>query len=134
MESYRQRQRSFSSFMPSSMMLMHYSRLACEFLSPLPRFLPLSVSLPFSFPPSFFLHPSLLPSPSLPPSLPPPLSPFSLVDYTASSCLCSRLSVLVKYHKLYAVNMKVICDLIRQIKEYRTMLSSTTAQDQWVRS
>ena len=104
------------------MMLMHCSRLVCELISLSSPLSLLFLSLPLSLPPSLPL--------SLSPSLPLPVDN----TCTASPCLCSRLSVLVKYHKLYAVNMKVICDLIRQIKEYRTMLSSIAAQDQWVRS
>ena len=113
-ESCHQRRRNYWSFMLCSMMSMPCSRLVCKLIS-------LSLSL------SLFLFPSPL---------------ISVCIYMIIHVLCSlyiththtisRLSVLVKYHKLYAVNMKAICDLIRKIKEYRVMLSSTTAQDEWV--
>jgi hypothetical protein len=41
----------------------------------------------------------------------------------------SRLSPLVKYHKLYGVNMKAIYDLIHKLKEFRTDFSTL---DDWV--
>ena len=47
---------------------------------------------------------------------------------------CSRLSVLVKYHKLYAVNMAAICDLIRRIKDQVAIIDTNPpmAHEYWV--
>ena len=47
---------------------------------------------------------------------------------------CSRLSVLVKYHKLYAVNMAAICDLIRRIKQQVAIIDTNPpmAHEYWV--
>ena len=44
----------------------------------------------------------------------------------------SYLSVLVKYHKLYTVNMKAICDLIHKLKEHHREFSSQSPLQQWV--
>ena len=47
-------------------------------------------------------------------------------------CNYSRLSVLVKYHKYYVVNMKPIWNLIRKLKEYHTEFFTAGSLDQQV--
>ena len=47
----------------------------------------------------------------------------------------SRLSVMIKYHKLYAVEMSTICDLLKDIKRHTSLstISPPIPQDYWVR-
>lgn len=44
----------------------------------------------------------------------------------------SRLSALVKYHKIYSVNMKAICDLLYKLEEYDIEISKASTLHEWV--
>ena len=44
----------------------------------------------------------------------------------------SRLSALIKYHKIYSVNMKAIYDLVYKLNEYNTEISSASPFPEWV--
>ena len=111
---------------PSSPPLTPFFSSPFSLLSPLHYFLPFIFSLhplPFIFSPSsspFILFPS---SSSLHPF------PFIFPPSSSSLDVCSRLSVLLEYHKTNAVLMSAFSSILLEIKEHQHLLPGHLTQD-----